>query len=60
MRTSRDVLFGVVCVRVAAAKGVESTIQNYRPIVRKTVSYIVAAVLLNEREDVSALRPRLA
>ncbi|KAI1308693.1 8-oxo-dGDP phosphatase NUDT18 [Halotydeus destructor] len=35
-----------------AAKGVESQLKNYKPITKKTVTYIVAAVIINEESEV--------
>ncbi|XP_076304829.1 8-oxo-dGDP phosphatase NUDT18 [Tachypleus tridentatus] len=35
-----------------AAKGVESSVSDYKPVIKKSVTYIVAVVLVNENDEV--------
>lgn len=44
----------ILFLLLAAQKGIEPTqqLKNYKPVCKKTVCYIVAAVLLNDREEV--------
>lgn len=46
-------LFFILLIQITEAKGIKSTSSsNYLPICQKTVTYIVAAVIINEKNEV--------
>lgn len=50
---SRDADVLLFLQLLAAAKGVESAVlPDYKPVVKKSVTYIVAAVVVNEKDEV--------